>query len=213
MPVTKNIFIFGNSITYGQWDDQGGWANRIRMHYDKPGLPSPDDYIITYNLGIPSDTTEGVASRIYNETQSRLHPNPSVKDIQFVIATGANDSRWLFNEKRYAVSIDEFKKNLDLISQATQNFSNHIAFVGLLPCIEEQVLIAAEKHSWVEHYDNKSLKQYNDIIKQHALNNKHHFVDVNTVFIKRGYDDLFSDGLHPNSKGHELIAEAVLSTL
>jgi len=213
MPVTKNIFIFGNSITYGEWDELGGWANRIRLHYDKPGLPLPDDYIITYNLGIPSDTSAGIAARLAAETQARLSPNPGVDDIQFIIATGANDSRWLIEEKRVATAPDQFIRNFDLISQAAKDFSDDIIFLGLIPCIEEDVRCAAKKHGWVEHYDNESLIDYNDLVKQHCQKHDHKFVDVYSAFLERGYDDLLSDGLHPNSKGHEFIAEIVLQTL
>ncbi len=213
MPVRKNIFIFGNSITYGQWDEQGGWANRVRMHFDRPSLPLPKDYIITYNLGIPSDTSEGIAARLSTETQARLTPNPGVKNIQFIIATGANDSRWLIEEERVATSPDQFSKNFELITKAAQQFSNDIVFLGLLPCIEQDVLAAAKLHGWVEHFNNKSLSEYNDLIKQHCEKYGHKFVDVYSVFVKQGYDDLFSDGLHPNSKGHALIAEAVVEVI
>ncbi len=213
MPVTKNIFIYGNSITYGEWDEQGGWANRIRAHFDRQVLPVPNDYIITYNLGIPSDTSAGIANRIENETRARLEPNPAVRNVQFVIATGANDSRWLIEENRQAVSIDEFKNNMRLIRNKAQQFSDDIIFVGLLPCIEDEVKKAAREHSWVELYYNDSLSQFNDIIQQVSQENNHTFVDLNRLFIKRDYDDLFSDGLHPNSKGHELIAQAVIGVI
>ena len=213
MPVTKNIFIFGNSITYGQWDEQGGWANRVRMYFDTPGLPLPEDYIITYNLGIPSDTSEGIAARIPTETQARLTPNPGVENLQFIIATGANDSRWLIEENRVAVPPDQFTKNFELITQAAQQFSNDIVFLGLLPCIEEDVLETAKLHGWVEHFDNTSLSEYNELIKKHCEKHGHKFVDVYSAFIDRGYSDLFSDGLHPNSKGHELIAKTVVEVI
>ena len=213
MPVVKNIFIFGNSITYGEWDEQGGWANRIRMHYDYPGLPLPDDYIITYNLGIPSDTSEGIASRIPTETQARLTPNPTVNNIQFIIATGANDSRWLIEQQRTAVSAERFKNNFETITQAAKQFSNDIVFLGLLPCIEPDVANTAKKHDWVELYYNKSLNEYNDLIKLHCEKYEHTFVDIHSAFVEHGYDDLFSDGLHPNNKGHALIAETVIKNL
>ena len=213
MPVRKNIFIFGDSITYGEWDQSGGWANRIRSHYDDLVLPVPDDYIITYNLGIPSDTSHGLAQRIQQETQSRLTPNPNVSDIEFIIAIGANDARWLVEEQRRGVELDCFKANLKQISSTAGLFSSKIIFIGLLPCVEDTVLKSAEKHQWVEIYDNQALQKYNQAIKDHCLELGHNFVDIYNVFLDNKVETLFSDGLHPDSRGHSIICDSILSQL
>ena len=213
MPAIKNIFIFGDSITYGQWDRSYGWANRIRSHFDDLVLPVPDDYIITYNLGIPSDTSDGLAQRIQQETQSRLAPNPGVSNIQFIIAIGANDARWLVAEQRRGVELDQFELNLEKISAAASTFSGNIVFVGLLPCVEKTALQSARKHQWAETYDNKSLRQYNETIKRHCLNMGHGFIDIHNVFVANSCESLLSDGLHPNSSGHAMISDFILSEL
>ena len=213
MPVTKNIFIFGDSITYGEWDSKGGWANRIRCHLDALVLPKPDDYIISYNLGIPSDTSTGLAQRLEAETRARLDPNPSVKTIQIIIAVGANDARWLTDEARRGVNAEQFKINLTSITQAAQRHSSDIIFVGLLPCDEQQALQSATKHGWIETFDNDSLMKYNSIVEQHCLENKLKFVNVYELFINNNPEQLLSDGLHPNNKGHALIFDALLKQL
>ena len=212
MPVTKNIFIFGDSITYGEWDDNGGWANRIRQHYDRQILPTPDDYMIIYNLGIPSDTSTGLADRLELETRSRLSPNPGVKAIQFVIAIGANDARWLTEDNCRGVELEQYKTNLTVITKAAQRFSNDIVFVGLLPCIEEDVLHASTKHGWIETYTNVALSDYNNALKQYCLDNAIQFIDLFDTFNTHP-ESLFSDGLHPNNAGHQLICEYVLAFL
>ena len=213
MPVIKNIFIFGDSITYGEWDQSGGWANRIRSHYDNLVLPVPDDYIITYNLGIPSDTSQGLAQRIVQETQSRLVPNPGVNNIKFIIAIGANDARWLVNEQRRGDELGQFKTNLEKITAAANSFSSNILYVGLLPCDEQTVLQAAKKHQWVEIYDNEALLQYNEVIKQHCLQTGHEFVDVYDAFVNNSHESLLSDGLHPNASGHAMIFDLIIDQL
>ena len=209
MPVTKNIFIFGDSITYGEWDQSGGWANRIRSHYDDLVLPLPDDYIITYNLGIPSDTSDGLAQRLAQETQSRLTPNPSVNNIQFIIAIGANDARWLLDEQRRGVDVNQFKINLERISAAANSFSGNIIYVGLLPCAERTVVETAAKHQWIETYDNQALQQYNEVIKLHCLQSGHEFVDTYSAFVNNNHESLLSDGLHPNDGGHAIIFDLI----
>ncbi len=213
MPVIKNIFIFGDSITYGEWDQSGGWANRIRSYYDQLVLPVPGDYIITYNLGIPSDTSDGLAQRLTQETRSRLTPNPSVRNIQFIIAIGTNDSRWLIEEQRRGVELDQFTINLEKITAAAKLFSNDISFIGLLPCIEETVLKSAEKHQWVEIYDNRALMQYDEAIRQHCLLSNLEFIDLYDAFIMHNHASLLNDGLHPNADGHAMISDLILTRL
>lgn len=213
MPVIKNIFIFGDSITYGQWDLSNGWANRVRSHYDDQVLPVPDEYIITYNLGIPSDTSHGLAHRIQQETRSRLTPNPAVKEIQFIVAIGANDARWLVEDQRRGTDLVNFKSNMEKISSAALKFSNNITYLGLLPCVEETVRKSAEKHQWVESYDNRALQQYDQAIKTHCMNLGHSFVDIYPVFSQYDCNSLLCDGLHPNSDGHALIFDLIMREL
>lgn len=213
MPAKQILFIFGDSITYGEWDSTGGWANRLRSHYDKQVLPLPTDYVISYNLGIPSDTSTGVAERLAQETQSRLAPNPDPDNIQFLIAIGANDSRWLIDENRHGVEKDEFKANLKSITKSARAFTNNITFVGLLPCIEEKVLASAKRHQWVEHFDNQSITAYNNMIKQYCLESELNFIDLKTHFNNFDYDALFDDGLHPNDNGHALISDIIIDHL
>lgn len=213
MPVKKNVFIFGDSIAYGEWDALGGWANRLRAYFDSLVLPLPHDYVITYNLGIPSDTSTGVAQRLTQETQSRLTPNPGLKDIQFIIAIGTNDSRWLISDKKHGVEPGQFKANIEAITAAAASFSNNIIFMGLLPCIEETVQETAKRLEWVESYDNQSIQTYNEIIKQHCIESNLGFIDLYTPFKNNDIDSLFNDGLHPNSIGHSLIYDVIVKQL
>ena len=217
MPAKKNIFIFGDSITYGEWDSAGGWANRLRDHYDRPELPIPADFVLTYNLGIPSDTSGGVAQRLTQETQSRLTPNPDEKEIQFIIAIGTNDTRWNLDDKKNEVEIDQFKANIESISKAASAFSDDIVFVGLLPCIESDVLETGKRHGWDVAYDNQSISRYNEFIKEYCLKKGHKFIDLFSVFENLINDTksepLFCDGLHPNDYGHAVIYEEVVNHL
>ena len=46
------ILVFGTSTTYGCWDIEGGWVQRLRKYLDEKQLDDPELYYIVYNLGI-----------------------------------------------------------------------------------------------------------------------------------------------------------------
>ena len=66
------ILIFGDSIIYGAWDREGGWAARLRKFLDEKTLTEEDFYCLVYNLGISGDTTEDLLERFEFETEQRI---------------------------------------------------------------------------------------------------------------------------------------------
>lgn len=71
------IYVFGSSTTWGAWDHEGGgWAQRLRSDIDRIPAGRPDLWCPVYNLGIPGDTSTGVAARIRNEISARHGPPP-----------------------------------------------------------------------------------------------------------------------------------------
>ena len=75
------IICFGDSITYGNWDHKGGWVGRLRDYLDSKSIAaySGEDlyskyYTVTYNLGIPGDTSAGLFARFEGELIPRFNP-------------------------------------------------------------------------------------------------------------------------------------------
>ena len=40
------LLVFGDSITYGAWDLEGGWVQRLRSFIDKKNLTDPNFYCL-----------------------------------------------------------------------------------------------------------------------------------------------------------------------
>jgi len=76
------ILIFGDSITYGAWDKEGGWVRRLRKFLDE----NYEDYLI-YNLGISGNNTDDLIERFEFETKQRLKENDETIII-FAIGVG-----------------------------------------------------------------------------------------------------------------------------
>lgn len=62
------IYVFGDSITYGAWDTQGGWCDRIKhkLHQLKND-PSYGIKFQMFNLGIDGENSRSLSNRFETE--------------------------------------------------------------------------------------------------------------------------------------------------
>jgi lysophospholipase L1-like esterase len=199
--------VFGASITQGFWDTKGGWAQHLRTHYDTlklQDITKEDDYPDIFNLGISGNTTRDLLKRFQNEASARIRKNDN-SIIIFSIGTNnaaveKNGNEWS-NPPQYEQELEE------LINQARE-FTNKIMLVGLPPCDETRTTPV----SWMDlNYANARLLLFDKTAR--AVCARHQIIHVATfepmqAQIKEG-KDLFTDGLHPNDEGHELIFQLV----
>jgi lysophospholipase L1-like esterase len=207
------VLVFGDSITQGFWDTEGGWVERIRNHYDSlqvTDLSGRDEPVI-FNLGISADNSAGVLKRIKSEViaRTRLNDLPVV-----IIQIGVNDSSAdsLPADESVSVPIDNYEQNLKAIIAKVQPLSSKVIFVGLSPCDEPHTTPVA----WGDyHYTNNAIKNYESTMGNVAAELGVAFIPVFDAF-KEEMDsgkDLLPDGLHPNNKGHQLVSEIVMKQL
>jgi lysophospholipase L1-like esterase len=113
-----NILCFGDSITYGAWDSQGGWVTRLRERIDRICIESDlEKFYLTYNLGISSDTSERLLERFDSELAARMLEEGQPR---FVFSIGTNDSIWLVDEDKHCVELEEFKSNIHAIIEKSR---------------------------------------------------------------------------------------------
>src|SRR3989344_3552583 len=86
------ILVFGDSITYGAWDTNGGWVQRLRTYLDKKQLADPKLYYELYNLGVSGDTSTDLLERFEAETKQRIKRMSAKEEIIIIVAIGTNDS-------------------------------------------------------------------------------------------------------------------------
>lgn len=191
-----NILIFGDSITYGAWDDEkAGWINRLRLILENKN----DHYYNIFNLGIPGDTTINVKERFNYECKHRYNINAQTI---IIFSIGINDS-YIVDGKNN-VSILDFKKNiLDLINMAKE-YTQNILFIGLSKVDESQV----NPLSWDDNisYLNKEILKFDKELESICYQNKIAYLDI---FDLLEISDL-KDGLHPNNVGHKKMCDEIL---
>jgi len=194
-----NLLVFGDSITYGAWDKEGGWIQRLRKFLDE----NYGGYLV-YNLGISGDNTNDLLKRVEFETEQRIKEE---KELIFVFAIGINDSQFIHTQNNLRTSPEKFKENIQKLINIAQKFSSKIVFVGLTP-VDETKTTPIPWNPDIS-YKNEYIQKYNEIIRNICKENKIYFIEVFEKFKELNYKELLDDGLHPNSKGHQKIFEIV----
>ncbi len=199
------IYSFGDSITYGAWGiKSSGWATLLRQHLDELQEKNPDYYALFYNLGIPGETTAGLVKRFENETRARVRETDKAV---FIFAFGANDAAFLPLENKFRVSKEEFEKNLTSVLEKASQISEKIIIVNILPVVEALNSQPRNGKTRLNIY----MQEYNGILESVAKKFNSSFIDVHSVFMKKGYETLLipEDGLHPNDVGHEIMFDTI----
>jgi len=203
------VLIFGDSITQGYWDTEGGWVDRLRKYYDELQVTDLDgrDEPTIFNLGISADNSANVVARIESEIRSRTrHNNPPIIIVQIGINDSSKDS--LSKEETVSLPIHEYEQNLRAIINTVKVMGSKLIFVGLSACDESKT----RPVSWGDfHYTNSAIKTYEDTMKNVAAEYGIAFISVFNSFAAELKRDrmLLSDGLHPNNEGHEAMFDII----
>lgn len=200
-----SIVVFGDSITFGISDSENkrGWVGRLQEYFE-----SKAKYNALYNLGIPGNkTSEDILKRIDIECSARksnIYPDDR---FAVIIATGVNDAKTMGGKTKFQVEERRFKRNIRLLIQKIKGYTNEIFFVSPIPVDESINPLDGN------YFLNKNIQKYNEIMKNICAQQKLVYVDLFDKWTKRKYKNLLTDGLHPNSKGYNLIFRQVKEEL
>lgn len=192
-----NICVFGDSIAWGAWDSQhGGWATLLRNYFESESSSCGE--INIYNLGINSATTTSTLPRIVSEAKAR-------NGDMIIIALGINDSATLSISNEFQVEPIIFKSNLAKITSLALELTPNVAFIGLTPIDDSKTSPFDSEGS----YTQVDASKYNSMIYEHCQKSDIPFISLDNAL---GITQL-SDGLHPNSIGHQNIFEIVKNAI
>lgn len=199
------ILCFGDSITYGAWDSRGGWVARLRERLDRICIDTDlSTFVLTYNLGIDSDTTEDVLARIQGALAAL---RPERHDV-VIVSLGTNDSVWFREEQRFWVAPEAYEANLLRIVARARQRCDHVVVLGICPVDEAKTRPYRSQPNLESRNDD--LRAYEAAAARVAAAGGAVFVPVFERFAAAGAPDLlFADGLHPGDEGHALLAALV----
>jgi lysophospholipase L1-like esterase len=205
------IICFGDSITYGNWDPEGGWVGRLRNYLDSKSLNAYSDidlyskfYTLTYNQGIPGDTSTGLFARFENELTPRFNPD---EETIILFAIGINDSRYYISNGKHETDLEEFGQNIWDMWEIARQYTNDVAFIGLTPVDEDRTNPLAWEPDAV--YKNDYIQKYDEVIKDFCNYREIPFIDIFSKMIDLNLHELMEDGIHPNANGYKIIEEII----
>lgn len=186
MEKDKSICVFGDSTSWGAWDEEkGGWVNRLWLY-----MSNHEPYMPLFNLGIDGGNSKTILERFENEAKVR---NAGV----LIFQTGANDASRNLIDGPHSISLEDFKNNIEEIINKAKNITDNIIFTDLRNCDESKT----SPVYWGDfYYLNKDIEKYSEILKGICEENEIPFIKIDKL-----EDDHFEDGLHPNAKGHQKI--------
>lgn len=200
-----NILVFGTSTTYGLWDIEGGWVQRLRKFLDEKMINSnyKHDYLI-YNLGIGGDKSADILKRFVPETEERLDD----EDENIILFhLGINDCIYSNQLKKIEVSPAQFRQNYNKLIALAKKYSKKIVVIGSMP-VDKRV----DPMPWSQgrSYKNEYVGEFNKIMRLVAQENKVYAIEIYEQFIiKKDYSNLLADGVHMNSEGHKIFFKIV----
>jgi lysophospholipase L1-like esterase len=198
------VMIFGDSVTYGVWDNNGGWVQKLREHFDVWNLVDDRVAYFIYNLGIIDDTTTGIVKRFKSEMESRKYLNEVQKKL-VIFNIGLNDSEILLKDNTNRIPKKQFIKNVNALIDMARKYADEVVCMGPTPVNEKE----AEPVPWdeVKAYKNRTVKEYDSILQTICKRRKVFFIEVFDKFMQVDYLSLLEDGLHPNPAGHFVLHE------
>ncbi|MCW8878144.1 MAG: GDSL-type esterase/lipase family protein [Kangiellaceae bacterium] len=201
------ILCFGDSVTYGEKDlSFGGWVERLKLDYLTQYANSEFQKTFIFNLGVPSENTDGLVRRVDNEVKARVYPKQSNTAVLFY---GLNDL--VIHKNKNRVPLEYFRRNLGNAINTLLNVNARVVLINLpdFNKAHDGVVDAAGKLRSLE-----DIALYNDELLDLTNEFQLTLIDLNSAFKKYESEELFhADGVHPNSKGHEVIYQQVKHNL
>lgn len=199
-----NILIFGSSITWGAWDIEGGWAQRLKSFCDNKAIATNFEmYNAVYCLGISGDKSTDLLERFESEIKARIDED---EKTLILVEIGINDSQFLLKENKHRVSPEEYKENIIRLIEITKELHVDLIFIGLTP-VDKRV----DPTPWTpgKTYRLEFIKQYDEILRNVSEEYNIPHIKLIIKFPKDEYQNLLNDGLHPSTAGHKIMYEEV----
>jgi lysophospholipase L1-like esterase len=201
-----NLVAIGDSLTYGTGDpEKKGYIERVRVGLEEEeGVP-----VHLVNYAVPGYTTANLLKQLKNRKMRQQIKRANA----IILYIGTNDFR---KSAQYVFQPLDFKK----MNEGEAKFSSNLHQILKKIRAENSrapILVLGLYHPYVEFSNEREIREvvegWNAEIAAVAQDfDETYFVSTLDLFEDKAKQQYFSDSLHPNAAGYELIAERVLDT-
>lgn len=192
------IVVFGDSISYGKWDSEGGWVARLRKYVDETYNIGKGGNVQVYNMGIPGEVSTRMLVRVELELRMRIEQE---ENNLVIFAIGTNDScpnNWMTKEQ---TPPEAFKQAIISMVTIAQKQNCKVACVGLIP------VNPAKSKGLL--FTNEEVKKYDGFIAEVCQEMSIPKLDLFDELMQQNFPELLVDAAHPNNEGHNIMAEKI----
>ncbi|WP_404407149.1 GDSL-type esterase/lipase family protein [Jeotgalibacillus malaysiensis] len=196
----EELVALGDSLTYGIGDHSGaGYAENLEEVVNK----HRDEPLTVYNYGIPGQQTDGLLAQLEDEEVKATLKNAEYFTVFIgtndLIKTNGGDLNPLYDD-RIQTGKEDYENNLEEILSIIreENPEAPILFLGLFNPYPENEEIQQIINDWNDL--SKSMVEEYPRVK---------FIATDGI-LKEKSTEYFSDALHPNKKGYELITKRMI---
>ena len=199
------ILCFGDSLTFGEKDfEGGGWVERLRKHFLKVEQSLPYQNTLIYNLGIASETTDGLITRLESDIRAR---RIGKQNLVVVLSYGLNDIR--IHKNKNIVPAAFFKRNILKALEVIGSLNGKVIVVSMPP-LNKEIDGVKDVQGNIRH--SRDVSDYNDLLREIAEGNQSLYIDVHSI-LKQHKDIYAMDKVHLNSLGHRRIYDVLVECL
>ncbi|AJD89823.1 GDSL-like lipase/acylhydrolase [Jeotgalibacillus malaysiensis] len=196
----QELVALGDSLTYGVGDQSGaGYAENLEEVVNE----NREEPLTVYNYGIPGQQTDGLLAQLEDEEVKATLKNAEYFTVFIgtndLIKTNGGDLNPLYDD-RIQTGKEDYEKNLEeiLTILREENPEAPILFLGLFNPYPENEEIQQIIDDW--NNLSKSMVEEYPRVK---------FIATDGI-LKEKSTEYFSDALHPNEKGYELITKRMI---
>lgn len=197
-----NIFIAGDSIVYGKWDSEGGWAARLRRHFDGKYNIGKRTNLLLYALGVPSEPTVRFVTRLRQELEARMDGNG--KNL-LMLGTGLNDSCPNNKVTGECTPPEIFKQSYGECIDIGRELGCEVIALGLTPVNPARSKGLLFSEALVAEYDG----YVSEVCREKGIPK----MELLDRLISENFADHLVDAAHPDAEGHARIFEIVAEYL
>ena len=200
----KTISVIGDSIANGYFDlGMMGWVARTIQK-----LQADENYgIYARNFAVSGDRIIDCLHRF----RSQVVSNPG--DC-LVIACGSNDiARWGTRESERSLSEAVRLETWDKLLTEARRIFTKIYILQIMPVDESRIPIRQNIFGQNQYYRNDDIASYNELLKEIATRFDCQYVSFDDLLASVHWPDHLFDDIHPNEKGHELVATRMYDIL